>query len=68
MKKLNELELKQINGGIGLGWLATGLFVGISFISGILSGQIKLKWQNHKNTEFKGNSEENPLIRIRRKD
>ena len=43
MKKLNELELKQINGGIGLGWLATGLFVGISFISGILSGQIKLK-------------------------
>lgn len=38
MKKLNELELKQINGGIGIGWLAAGLFVGISFISGILSG------------------------------
>lgn len=38
MKLLNEVELKQVNGGIGIGWLIGGIVAGITFISGILSG------------------------------
>lgn len=39
--KLNEKELKQINGGgIGIGLLITA---GIVFLAGLLDGQIKLK-------------------------
>ena len=67
MKLLDKKELSCINGGFALSkWLIIGGIV--SFVVGIISGQIKLKWQNHKNTEFKGNFEEKPLIRIRRKD
>ena len=67
MKVVNEEELKSINGGFNT-TLAVVLGVVATFIIGIFNGQIKLKWQNHKNTEFKGNFEEKPLIRIRRKD
>ena len=65
--KLNNQELKQISGGISP-WVIIGAIAGLIFGFGAVDGQIKLKWQNHKNTEFKGNFEEKPLIRIRRKD
>ena len=68
MKKLNENEMKSIfGGGIGvMGFFGIGSL--ITFLAGVIDGQIKLKWQNRKNTEFKGNSEGKPLIQIRRKD
>ena len=65
---LKNHELKSIKAGASAGWVITGIIAGIGFIIGILDGQIKLKWQNRKNTEFKGNSEGKPLIQIRRKD
>ena len=66
MEILNNEKLSKINGGSTMIWFAIGALA--TFIIGAISGQIKLKWQNHKNTEFKGNSEGKPLIRIRRKD
>ena len=64
--KLNEKELKQINGGgIGIGLLITA---GIVFLAGLLDGQIKLKWQKLKNTVFKGNFVEKPSIQIHQED
>ena len=63
-----EKELNNIVGG-GICWsIVAGMGVLITLIVGIADGQIKLKWQNRKNTEFKGNSEGKPLIQIRRKD
>ena len=65
---LKNEELKDIKGGgMSFGLIASLVGLG-AFLIGVLDGQIKLKWQNHKNTEFKGNFEEKPLIRIRRKD
>ena len=64
---LSNEELINTKGGIS--WTAVGIGGAIiSFFIGLVDGQIKLKWQNRKNTEFKGNSEGKPLIQIRRKD
>ena len=67
MNELKDRELKNTFGGVSI-WAIIGAIAGLIFGVGVLDGQIKLKWQNHKNTEFKGNSEGKPLIRIRRKD
>ncbi len=37
MKKLNELELKKIEGGI-TAWAAVGIGLAITFIAGVLDG------------------------------
>ena len=66
---LSNEEMLNVKGGAfklrALGAVIGGLIV---FAIGVIDGQIKLKWQNRKNTEFKGNSEGKPLIQIRRKD
>ena len=68
MKTLDTQKMQAIEGG-ALNWgLLGGLAAIITFLAGLFDGQIKLKWQNRKNIEFKGNSEGKPLIQIRRKD
>ena len=68
MKKINKNEMKKINGG----GINIGLFIGIgsiiTFLIGIIDGQIKLKWQKLKNTVFKGNFVEKPSIQIHQED
>ena len=67
MKLLDKKELSCINGGFALSkWLIIGGIV--SFVVGIISGQIKLKWQKLKNTVFKGNFVEKPSIQIHQED
>ena len=64
MKKLNKEELLEVNGGgisIGMG---LGIAAGITFLIGVIDGQIKLKWQKLKNTEFIRNSKGKLLIQI----
>ena len=68
MITLEEKELNTIVGGISLGsklFLVGGV---ISFFIGVFEGQIKLKWQKHKNTVFKGNFVEKPSIQIHQED
>lgn len=68
MISLTKEEMNEINGGISFGskvFLFGGL---ISFIIGIIDGQIKLKWQKLKNTVFKGNFVEKPSIQIHQED
>ena len=67
MTKLTNKELSSINGG-SAGWIAAGIIAGITFLAGILDGQIKLKWQKLKNTVFKGNFVEKPSIQIHQED
>ena len=40
----------------------------ITFLIGVVDGQIKLKWQKLKNTVFKGNFVEKPSIQIHQED
>ena len=65
---INDYELQEIKGGGKWKYYGFGAGIIVSFVVGLIDGQIKLKWQNRKNTEFKGNSEGKPLIQIRRKD
>lgn len=68
MRELRKEEMLKIDGGadpILITAIVTGL---ITFITGILSGQIKLKWQKLKNTVFKGNFVEKPSIQIHQED
>ena len=37
MKKLNDLELKNIEGGIS-GWALAGISIAVAFIAGIIDG------------------------------
>ena len=37
MKKLNDCELKEINGGFS-GWVAVGLAIAVTFVAGVLDG------------------------------
>ena len=61
-------ELKEIKGGgMSVGLIASLVGLG-AFLIGILDGQIKLKWQKHKNTVFKGNFVEKPSIQIHQED
>ena len=68
MIELRKEDMLNINGGANAILITTIIGTIITFIVGTLKGQIKLKWQNRKNIEFKGNSEGKPLIQIRRKD
>ena len=69
MKKIDQETLENVKGGAAISiWTGIIIATTIIFLSGVIEGQIKLKWQNRKNTEFKGNSEGKPLIQIRRKD
>ena len=64
---LSNEELINTKGGIS--WTAVGIGGAIiSFFIGLVDGQIKLKWQNLKNTVFIRNLREKHLIQIRRKD
>ena len=46
MKKLNDLELKNIEGGIS-GWAIAGISIAVAFIAGILDGITRpLKCEN----------------------
>ena len=38
MKKLENKELKEITGGIGIGWIIGGIAAGLTFIIGVISG------------------------------
>ena len=66
MKELNKNELKQVVGG-GAGTILI-IIAGVVFLIGVIDGQIKLKWQKHKNTVFKGNFVEKPSIQIHQED
>ena len=62
--ELTEKEMYEINGG-GVCWGAVAAIASaIVFVIGALSGQIKLKWQKLKNTEFIRNSKGKLLIQI----
>ena len=65
--ELSKQELSKITGGAVI--KSKIIIIGglVSFLIGILDGQIKLKWQNLKNIEFIGNLREKHLIQIRRK-
>ena len=68
MKLLTNNELLKIKGGASAGWIAAGIIAGLTFLAGVLDGQIKLKWQKLKNTVFKGNFVEKPSIQIHQED
>ena len=65
---LTNEDLYNVKAGAIKASVLALIAAGVTFIIGVIDGQIKLKWQNRKNTEFKGNSEGKPLIQIRRKD
>ena len=68
MKKLTDSEMMNITGGgINIG-LCAMIAAGVTFITGLIDGQIKLKWQKLKNTVFKGNSVEKPSTQIHQED
>lgn len=66
MEVLEKEKLEKINGGSV--WTGIAVAAIIVFLSGVLEGQIKLKWQKHKNTVFKGNFVEKPSIQIHQED
>lgn len=68
MNNLTNNELMSINGGAWRLGLAAAIAGGITFLIGIIDGQIKLKWQKLKNTVFKGNFVEKPSIQIHQED
>ena len=61
--QLTKDEMLKINGGVAW-YIYGGLGAAITYIIGIISGQIKLKWQKLKNTEFIRNSKGKLLIQI----
>ena len=65
--ELTKEEMLKIDGGVNW-YVIGGVGALITYIIGIISGQIKLKWQNLKNTVFIRNLREKHLIQIRRKD
>lgn len=67
MKELNSSELSSINGGNHLA-IGLAIIAGVTFLIGVIDGQIKLKWQKLKNTVFKGNFVEKPSIQIHQED
>ena len=68
MTTLSKDEILNLKGG-ALKWGVIGLVTGIiTFIIGVIDGQIKLKWQKLKNTVFKGNFVEKPSIQIHQED
>ena len=70
MTKINEENLNRIKGGTITEAIWTGIAIAsiAIFISGIIKGLIKLKWQDLKNIVFIRNLSEKPLIQIRKKD
>ena len=66
---MNANELKSITGGRSA-WVMLSAVAGgvLTFLFGMLDGQIKLKWQKLKNTVFKGNFVEKPSIQIHQED
>ena len=65
---IEERELSTIKGGaVNWGVIGIGGTI-ISFLIGLVDGQIKLKWQKLKNTVFKGNFVEKPSIQIHQED
>lgn len=66
MKEVENKELKNLNGGISV-WAVVGIGSLITFVSGIIDGLIRLKWQNLKSIVFPRNLKEKPLIQIRQK-
>ena len=68
MTIINNEDMYNIKGGAARWGIYAGIGAFATFVAGFIDGQIKLKWQNRKNTEFKGNSEGKRLIQIRRKD
>lgn len=65
---LTNDELLDVKAGaINFGTVSL-IIAGITFIIGVVDGQIKLKWQKLKNTVFKGNFVEKPSIQIHQED
>ena len=68
MIEIKNSEMKKISGGgISIG-AVIGIGSFITFLIGVIDGQIKLKWQKLKNTVFKGNFVEKPSIQIHQED
>ena len=65
---LTSQELYDVKGGIGKWAVLTVAGTIVTFIIGVIDGQIKLKWQKLKNTVFKGNFVEKPSIQIHQED
>ena len=63
MKVLDDNQLENVVGGSV--WTGIAVAAIVIFISGLLEGQIKLKWQKLKNIVFIGNLNEKPFIQIR---
>ena len=67
MNKINDKELKEINGGllklVG-GKLLAVIGAGITFIVGVVNGHLRLKWQDLRNIVFTGNSKEKRSTQI----
>lgn len=66
MQVLADDDLKVVTGGSV--WTGIAISAIVVFLSGVLEGQIKLKWQKLKNTVFKGNFVEKPSIQIHQED
>lgn len=65
--ELTEKQMCSVDGGVSFGLIA-GFAAALTFLVGVISGQIKLKWQKLKNTVFKGNFVEKPSIQIHQED
>ena len=67
--KIDEKELENIKGGAAISiWTGIAIAAIVIFISGIIEGLFRLKWQEHKNIVSTGNSKERLFIQMSRED
>ena len=68
IRKIDEIELENIKGGAISVWTGIAIAAIVIFISGIIEGLFRLKWQEHKNIVSTGNSKERLFIQMSRED
>ena len=65
IKKISEENLEKINGGGSSAiWIGLAIAAITVFISGVIEGHLRLKWQDLKNIVFTGNSKEKRSTQI----
>ena len=69
IKVIKEEQLENIKGGATISvWTGIAIAAIVVFISGIIEGLFRLKWQEHKNIVSTGNSKEKLFIQMSRED